>query len=342
MKCVCGNTQCFVCSENIEDYSHFGDKCPLFDDTAERLRTEVATAQEMAIRDVTGTDDGGLEVVQSLVEPELEGEGRQMTTPPHDDHLDEIEHWPFEQSDANPQGGEHQREFEQLYVDDEEDDLEEILAQVREYELREQEKLERAIAETRRINHDNRENQGPVGPPLPRVEGNLAIGGLKLHRKYSYSDLWYVDGTPSHGYLKQSEGNNGRAQWQAFLGRSETIHRNQEQEMQITVASSLEMLEGYWYGRNKELDAFIEEARLFVEETRGDAQQAGVAQERHERARVLLAQAQMEANQRRRETAARQKVPYGNGKQRGAMKPIKGVGKFIPKSWGTKFRRNRS
>ena len=107
MKCVCGNTQCFVCSQNVQDYSHFGDdKCPLFNDTAERLRTEVATAQERAIRDFNDTDTEGSEIVEP---PKLEGRRRQMTPPPPKDQQDGL--WPWEQPDPDLQGSQ-QREVE--------------------------------------------------------------------------------------------------------------------------------------------------------------------------------------------------------------------------------------
>ena len=60
MYCTCGNQQCFVCSADVGGYDHF-DKtqdgtgtqdCPLYDDTAKRLREEVAVAQVHAITDI--------------------------------------------------------------------------------------------------------------------------------------------------------------------------------------------------------------------------------------------------------------------------------------------------
>ena len=104
MKCVCGNTQCFVCSQKIQDYNHFReDKCPLFNDTTERLRREVATAQERAIREFTDTDIRELEVA---VEPELEVRRRQITPVPLNHQQDE--YWPWEQSVAKQQGPQQQ------------------------------------------------------------------------------------------------------------------------------------------------------------------------------------------------------------------------------------------
>ena len=60
MKCMCGNTQCFVCSSDVTDYTHYtemkeGEKCPLYGDTQALLTKNVATAQEQAIERVLAT-----------------------------------------------------------------------------------------------------------------------------------------------------------------------------------------------------------------------------------------------------------------------------------------------
>lgn len=55
MVCDCGNEQCFVCSENINGYGHFGDlpgMCPQSEDTEQRLRMEVASAQNNMVREI--------------------------------------------------------------------------------------------------------------------------------------------------------------------------------------------------------------------------------------------------------------------------------------------------
>src|SRR5271169_3043309 len=54
MKCSCGNQQCFVCSEDVTDYSHFGDKdfgsCPMYGDMQDQLRKDVANAEEATVQ----------------------------------------------------------------------------------------------------------------------------------------------------------------------------------------------------------------------------------------------------------------------------------------------------
>ena len=57
MVCDCGNNQCFVCSENINPRGdgHFGGlpgTCPQFDNTEQRLRMEVASAQNNIVREI--------------------------------------------------------------------------------------------------------------------------------------------------------------------------------------------------------------------------------------------------------------------------------------------------
>lgn len=53
MTCSCGNSQCFVCSQNVDGHDHFEQsdgECPLFDNSEERQRREVASAQENTVR----------------------------------------------------------------------------------------------------------------------------------------------------------------------------------------------------------------------------------------------------------------------------------------------------
>jgi Zinc finger, C2H2 type len=57
IKCDCGNLQCYVCEENVKDYTHFADppngcKCPLYGDMQEFLKKQVAVAQERTVREL--------------------------------------------------------------------------------------------------------------------------------------------------------------------------------------------------------------------------------------------------------------------------------------------------
>lgn len=60
MKCTCGNLQCYVCSSNVADYSHFGSGklCPLYGDMQELLKEQVAEAQERTVRELLKTTAG--------------------------------------------------------------------------------------------------------------------------------------------------------------------------------------------------------------------------------------------------------------------------------------------
>lgn len=56
MKCACGNLQCYICSADVVDYSHFsqvnenGKICPLHGDAEQILSEEVVAAQENTIQ----------------------------------------------------------------------------------------------------------------------------------------------------------------------------------------------------------------------------------------------------------------------------------------------------
>jgi hypothetical protein len=59
MKCLCGNFQCYVCSLDVVDYSHFQDnsndgECPLYGNMEERLKEQVAVAQETTLNGLLG------------------------------------------------------------------------------------------------------------------------------------------------------------------------------------------------------------------------------------------------------------------------------------------------
>lgn len=57
MKCSCGNTQCYVCSANILDYSHFdaGKPCPMYGDMTDLLQKQVDTAEEVTVQKLLET-----------------------------------------------------------------------------------------------------------------------------------------------------------------------------------------------------------------------------------------------------------------------------------------------
>ena len=53
MTCQCGNVQCFLCSKNVADYSHFGDaigQCQMYGDMKEYLEKQVLAAQETTVK----------------------------------------------------------------------------------------------------------------------------------------------------------------------------------------------------------------------------------------------------------------------------------------------------
>jgi len=64
MTCSCGNRQCYVCGEDIRDYTHFdrvrkdGTKCVLHENDESRLQGKVLNAQEEAVKKVLEQEEG--------------------------------------------------------------------------------------------------------------------------------------------------------------------------------------------------------------------------------------------------------------------------------------------
>lgn len=87
MKCVCGNLQCFVCSADNVDYSHFdhadglSGRCPLYRDMSKFLEEQVSSAQEKKMQEL-------LEARKELTEDDIRVDkkksenGNQFSVPP--------------------------------------------------------------------------------------------------------------------------------------------------------------------------------------------------------------------------------------------------------------------
>ena len=57
MKCMCGNLQCYICSSNVVDYSHFADgmPCTMYGDMQQLLKEQVAVAEEKTVQQLLKT-----------------------------------------------------------------------------------------------------------------------------------------------------------------------------------------------------------------------------------------------------------------------------------------------
>ena len=64
MTCSCGNLQCYVCGQNIKDYTHFdgpkgdGKACPLHENNDMRLQIKIQEAQKEAVKKVMEEGEG--------------------------------------------------------------------------------------------------------------------------------------------------------------------------------------------------------------------------------------------------------------------------------------------
>ena len=83
MTCTCGNFQCYVCSSDVVDYTHFdqtgdgsGKGCPLYGDMKQILRNQVAIAQEKTLQALlesgAGLEDEDIRV-DKKVTPYIDG-----------------------------------------------------------------------------------------------------------------------------------------------------------------------------------------------------------------------------------------------------------------------------
>jgi hypothetical protein len=79
MRCSCGNTQCFLCSANVHDYTHFDQRdyrgvkrgCTLYGDTKGLLKKEVQDAQDRTVKEILERR-GDVKEEDVLVDKEVE------------------------------------------------------------------------------------------------------------------------------------------------------------------------------------------------------------------------------------------------------------------------------
>jgi hypothetical protein len=96
MTCPCGNKQCFVCSVDVQGYDHFDrtddnsgpQDCPMFDNTVERLRQEVAAAQTHAVQEAM-QERTDLTEADLTVDPNIAG-GNRAVLRNEDDVLERV------------------------------------------------------------------------------------------------------------------------------------------------------------------------------------------------------------------------------------------------------------
>jgi hypothetical protein len=291
--CPCGNSQCYICSANVNGYTHFGVSiglCPLYDDddTTERERREVAVAQKRAMLNVLATRDDIIEDDLAVDQGLMAGIGGQ------------IEQQQREEQERRIRLEREQQEQERLEREREErENPEEIEWEMREEQeaiaaVREFERLERLRLEEETRIAEERERQRQFREQREREERHRRLLGIEREKR----------------------------EWEDFLKRREVLNHSVEEEREVAKSSSAEV-EMYWAMKIQNLRAFARDAKRFVSQNEGAFKKGKLATEltqRYFQAKVFLRQArrelvrfQKEAEIRRKEAKRRQKAGIFRG-----------------------------
>jgi len=324
--CPCGNLQCYICSENVSTYDHFGNgKCPQYDDTVKRQRREVAKAQGRAIKDVLQkTADLTLEDV--TVDKELLGVIKIKEKGTADVSVEEVE-------EAAPRP----RELEMQRRNQDEEAIREVYRQhiVQQFQPRVVLQPGPPPTTEQRKNLRQRQRSAPQFPARPQVirPGNwqwvpndeMIMAGNRERERYEAEaalaavrnfELW------EQQMQRQREADEARAAaeaqrarrdtqvWEAFVGKSQSLYLPLEEEREVLRNGTPEEVELYWGMRTQNLIVFIAEAKQLV--AKYDQQIKGqkwteMDWHRHERSKALLSRAERELAQFREEAMIRKK-----------------------------------
>jgi hypothetical protein len=162
MTCPCGNKQCFVCSIDVQGYDHFDrtddnsgpQDCPMFDNTRERLRQEVAAAQIHAVQEAM-QERTDLTEADLTVDPNLAGgnnlPGGNQVVPRNEENVLERVRVRREQITRERHERERQAEIDRLGA--------EQYRQQRQERIRERRRLERERQAVLRQEAEDREQE---------------------------------------------------------------------------------------------------------------------------------------------------------------------------------------
>lgn len=301
MTCSCGNKQCYVCSIDVEGYDHFSDApggCPLFDDTEERERRDVAVAQRRAVlnaltarNDLTEND---LTVDENLVaDVQEQREQDEVEEPVREVALEREREEELEEERENEEWEDEERLENEIEVINFQKEWEtqgeqEAIAAVREFERTEQLRLEEEarIAAERELQRQ----QQQAREQMQTEELRQQLLRVQMERQ----------------------------EWEDFVWRCEVLHRSPEEEREATRSLSAAEVEIYWAAKIQKVKMFAEDARQYIAQNevafktgKLDAE----SRERHLEAKSFLKRAEQElvrfrkeANGRQREAKKRQKA----------------------------------
>lgn len=337
MICPCGNTQCHICSKNVAGYEHFSpDTCPLYDDTEERQRREVAAAQDQAVQEVmhrrNDVTEDDITVDRYLMGDEMEMdneiEARDYLYQDHEEEdaerMGAFEHgprWALEQErqyrqrrllrerevlerERRVREAHRQREAEALEREQRENELRRLAEQQR---LREEEMIVAAVRQFERHEKLRLEEEEREAVELVKRLQITEQRAEEEAREKAVKDVIELQ------------------KWEKFLEGSQAIHRPVEEERQITQTFSFEEIEAYWAQKIQDLLDFISEAKQLVAEYEKQIKSKTITPtnaDRNGQAKVLLGQAERELQRFGKEAVIRRKLAKKLAKTNSASKSI--------------------
>ena len=301
--CPCGNLQCYICSENVTTYDHFGyGRCPQYDDTVKRQRREVAKAQGRAVKDVL-KETTDLTVEDVTVDEDLMGVVKLKVKKKKTVEFQEPEH---------ELGG---QELERLIHE------EEVRQQVEVAENRRrlrQMSLQHwpPLRQPQVIPHGtwpSNHNEGRMVAAIREIERHEEHEALRAVRNF---EMWerqvqqQLEAEAAWAAAEKLRAMRDTQVWDAFVQKSQSLYRPLEEEYEVQRNGTPERIEMYWGMRTQNLIVFISEAKEMVAEY--DERIKGqkwteVDRHRHERAKSFLILAERELAQFREDAVIRKK-----------------------------------
>jgi len=334
--CPCGNLQCYICSENVSTYDHFGNgKCPQYDDTVKRQRREVAKAQGRAVKDVL-KKTADLTVEDVTVDKELLGVVKMKEKKAVVDiRVEEIDQ-------NEPEIMEHLREQEEaagqqllLQAQPRPEPLPQPRAEPR-AEPRATPEQRQRLRQRRSLQQLPRPQVIPPGnwQWVPNEQAMIAA----VREQERYEEEAALSAVRNFELLEeqrrqQREAEEARAVaeerraralaaeeeqrvrrdtqvWEAFVRKNQALYHPFEEEREVLRTGTLEEIEMYWGMRTQNLIVFISEAKELVaayDKKIKTPRWTEVEWHRYERAKSLLNRAKMELAQFREDAAIRKK-----------------------------------
>jgi len=337
--CPCGNLQCYICSENVLTYEHFGNgKCPQYDDTVKRQRRDVAKAQGRAVKDVL-KKTADLTVEDVAVDKELLGVVKMKEKDVVDAQIEEID-----------QNEVEREEIMQRLRQQEEEAWQQLILQAQpQPEQRLGTQPEQRLAPRAAPNQSRRLRQRQMflqhlRPPQVIPPGNwqwvpneqamiAAVHGRERYEEEAALtavrnfELW------EQQMRQQREAEEARAAaeeqraralaaaeeqrmrrdaqvWDAFIQKNQALYHPFEEEREVLRTGTPEEIEMYWGMRTQDLIVFISEAKELVaayDRKIKTQKWTEVDWHRYERAKSLLSRAEKELAQFREDAVIRKK-----------------------------------